>query len=176
MDKNILSAREAVQKDIQHIADYWFNADADYLKNMGVDITKMPAKDYFIEILNIQFLLPYKDKKAYAVIWMVDGEAIGHSNLNPVDYGNDAYMHLHIWDKENRKNGYGVELIKLTLPYFFKNLNLKRIYCQPYALNPGPNKTLEKAGFKFVKEYITTPGTITFEQPVKLWEIDNSHG
>lgn len=35
--------------------------------------------------------------------------------------------------------------------------------------NPAPNKTLKKAGFELVKEYVTTPGPINFEQPVKLW-------
>ena len=111
-------------------------------------------------------------KKGYAVIWEVNGKSIGHSNLNPVEYGDHGYMHLHIWQPEYRKSGYGTELIKLTLPYFFNNMQIEKIYCQPYALNGAPNKTLDKAGFKFVKEYITTPGSITFEQPVNLWEIE----
>ncbi|PZR09275.1 MAG: N-acetyltransferase, partial [Flavobacterium psychrophilum] len=29
----------------------------------------------------------------------------------------------------------------------------------------------EKVGFTFVKEHITTPGSITFEQFCNLWEI-----
>ncbi|MUV02499.1 hypothetical protein GN157_02150 [Flavobacterium rakeshii] len=57
---------------------------------------------------------------------------------------------------------------------YFNNLKLKKLYCQPNAFNPSPNKTLEKAGFRFVKEYITTPGSITFEQAVKLWEINEA--
>lgn len=59
----------------------------------------------------------------------------------------------------------------MGLPWFFKNLKLKKIYCEPYALIPAPNKTLEKVGFKFVKTYVTTPGRLNFEQPVYLWEI-----
>lgn len=172
MDKNILLAREAEQKDIEHITNYWFTADKEHLTAMGIDIAKMPAQEDFSSMLEKQFSLPYPDKKAYAVIWMVNGEPIGHCNLNPVEFGDHAYMHIHIWHEKNRKSGYGTELIKLSLPYFFKNMSLKKIYCQPYALNPSPNKTLEKAGFKFVKEYIITPGSITFEQPVMLWEIE----
>jgi hypothetical protein len=52
------------------------------------------------------------------------------------------------------------------------DIPLKKLFCEPYALNPAPNKTLEKIGFEFVKEYITTPGWINFEQPVKLWMMD----
>ena len=80
-------------------------------------------------------------------------------------------MHLHIWDADARKKGVGTELIKLTLPYFFENCKLRQLYCEPYALNTAPNKTLEKAGFVFVKEYVTTPGMLNFEQPVNRWEM-----
>ena len=30
---------------------------------------------------------------------------------------------------------------------------------------------MEKLGFEFIKEYITVPGFINFEQPVKRWEL-----
>ena len=172
MNKNTLTVRELEQKDVRMIADYWFTATPEYLNNMGVDTTKMPSREDFTAMLATQLTLPYNEKKGYAVIWEVNGKSIGHSNLNPVEYGDHGYMHLHIWQPEYRKSGYGTELIKLTLPYFFNNMHLQKIYCQPYALNGAPNKTLDKAGFKFVKEYITTPGSITFEQPVNLWEIE----
>jgi RimJ/RimL family protein N-acetyltransferase len=65
----------------------------------------------------------------------------------------------------------GVQLVKKSLPYFFNNLHLKTLYCEPYALNPAPNKTLPKVGFEFVKEYITVPGHLNFEQRVCLWQM-----
>ncbi len=80
-------------------------------------------------------------------------------------------MHLHIWNSEVRKMGLGTQLVKMSLPYFFKNMNLKKLYCEPYALNPAPNNTLKKVGFEFVKEYITIPGFLNFEQQVNLWEL-----
>ena len=78
-------------------------------------------------------------------------------------------MHLHLWNAENRTKGFGTKLLKMTLPFFFENLHLKKLYCEPYALNPAPNKTLENIGFEFEKEYITIPGSLNFEQPVKRW-------
>ena len=171
MHKNKLSVREAQEKDIQLIATYWFDAEPEYLKDLGVDTTKMPTYEQFCSMLGAQLLLPYEEKRAYALIWEADGEAIGHSNLNPVTYGEEAFMHIHIWNKENRQKGYGFDLIKMSLPLYFKNFNLKNLNCEPYALNPAPNKMLQKLGFDFVKEYVTTPGSITFEQPVKRWEM-----
>ena len=65
----------------------------------------------------------------------------------------------------------GTQLVKMTLPYFFKNLQLKKLYCEAYALNLAPNKTLEKIGFTFIKKYTTTPGFLNFEQEVNKWEL-----
>jgi RimJ/RimL family protein N-acetyltransferase len=59
----------------------------------------------------------------------------------------------------------------MTLPYFFQNFELKNLYCEPYALNPAPNKTLKKIGFQFVKQYVTIPGSLNFEQEVNRWEL-----
>ena len=59
----------------------------------------------------------------------------------------------------------------MTLPFFFENFKLKKLYCEPYALNAAPNKTLTKAGFNFVKKYSTIPGSISFEQEVNQWEM-----
>ncbi len=94
MDKNNLTVNEIQEKDIPLIADYWFNAEPSYLEGMGVDVTKMPSKDDFKAMLYTQLTLPYEEKKAYGVIWYVNGEAVGHSNVNPVEYGDHAYMHL----------------------------------------------------------------------------------
>lgn len=80
-------------------------------------------------------------------------------------------MHLHIWDYMNRKKGFGAALIKKSLPFYFKNLKLQEVYCEPYALNPAPNKVVEKIGFTFIKQYLTVPGASNFEQMVNQWKL-----
>lgn len=168
---NTLNVRELEERDISLIADYWFTATPEHLHNMGVDPLKLPEKEQFESMLRTQLALPYPDKKAYALIWEVNKKPVGHCNVNPLFYGDYAYMHLHIWYPEVRKQGFGIELVKKSLPIFFDNLKLKKLFCEPYALNPSPNKLLEKVGFTFVKQHITTPGGITFEQSCNLWEI-----
>ena len=167
----MLSVRELEARDIDAITNYWLSADAAYLQGMGVDIAKMPTAEEWRTMLTEQLNTPLREKKSYCMIWEVDGKAVGHSNINKIDYGEEAYMHLHIWEAEVRKKGYGTRLIRLTVPHFFKQYALKKLYCEPYALNQAPNKTLEKAGFRFVREYRTVPGWINFEQPVCLWEM-----
>jgi RimJ/RimL family protein N-acetyltransferase len=171
MPENLLSVREIEEKDIDFLANYWANADAAFLLSMGADINKLPEREELKKMLAEQLSLPYEEKKSYCIIWLADDKAIGHSNVNKIIYAEEAYMHLHLWNADVRKKGFGVALVKMTIPYFFKNLKLKKLFCEPYALNPAPNKTLEKAGFTFVKNYVTTPGWINFEQKVNLWEI-----
>lgn len=167
----ILSVREIKQRDIIPLSDYWFTASAEFLHSMGADIKKLPTREQWYKMLEEQLSQPYTEKKAYCIIWELDGKAVGHSNINRILFGQEAYMHLHLWNNPNRQKGIGTQLVKLTLPYFFNNMQLQKLYCEPYALNPAPNKTLEKVGFTFVKKHITVPGFINFEQEANLWEL-----
>jgi RimJ/RimL family protein N-acetyltransferase len=171
MPEATLSVRELRTGDIDAITNYWLTSDTPFLKGMGVDITKIPTREEWQAMLTEQLNTPLKEKKSYCIIWEVDGRAVGHSNINKIVFGQEAYMHLHIWDAEIRKKGCGRQLIGLTLPYFFENYQLKILYCEPYALSPAPNHTLERVGFRMLREYVTTPGWINFEQPVRLWAM-----
>lgn len=171
MMESVLSARELDPDDIGLIINYWISADAEFMKGMGVDLNKLPSEEQWRKMLAEQLLQSYEQKKSYCIIWQIDGKPVGHSNVNKIVFGEEAYMHLHLWESVNRKSGAGAELVKLTLPFFFKNLKLKTLYCEPYALNPAPNNTLRKVGFSFIKEHVTTPGFLNFEQPVNRWEL-----
>ncbi|MOA15751.1 hypothetical protein D3C78_1359300 [compost metagenome] len=157
--------------DIGSIINYWTTADVEFLKGMGVDLNKLPSEEQWRDMLSEQLSQSYEQKKSYCIIWLIDGKPVGHSNVNKIIFGEEAYMHLHLWESVNRKSGSGAELVKLSLPFFFTNLKLKTLYCEPYALNPAPNNTLKKVGFSFIEEHITTPGFLNFEQAVKRWEL-----
>jgi len=171
MNENLLSVREMREADVELIVQYWLNADSAFLQGMGVDLDKVPGREQLTDMLSAQLSQSYEEKQSYCIIWLVDGRAVGHSNVNKIVFDEEAYMHLHLWDAAVRGKGFGTILVKMTLPFFFKNLKLKKLYCEPYALNPAPNNTLAKIGFDFVQEYVTVPGWINFEQPVKRWAL-----
>jgi RimJ/RimL family protein N-acetyltransferase len=171
MSSEVLSVREIKKEDINSLVEYWFTAKARFLLGMGVDITKMPKREEFSAMLEAQLKQSYTEKQSYCTIWLVNGKAIGHCNVNRIVFGEEASMHLHTWNSGFRQKGFGVDFVKMSLSYFFDNLKLKKVYSEPYALNPGPNKTLEKVGFAFVKKYTTIPGVINFEQEVNRWEL-----
>ena len=167
----MLSVREIILTDVGAIVNYWHQRNETFLAGMGVDIDKLPSKEELTQILSEHLNTPLEKRKSYCLIWELDSKPIGHCNTNPTLFGEEGYMHLHIWKEEIRKQGLGTAFVKLSLPWFFKNLQLKKLFCQPYALNDAPNKTLEKAGFECIKEYVTIPGFLNFEQPVKQWQF-----
>lgn len=169
---NRVSIRPIQKDDFKNIIDYFLNAEDNFLLGMGVDKRKLPTREAWMTIFEEEYVKAVEKKKAYYLIWLLNGKAIGHSNINKIVFGQQAFMHLHIWDPENRKKGIGFELIKMSVPFYFDIFRLRKLYCEPHAFNPGPNRTLEKVGFAFVKQYETTPGWINLQQIVNQWVLD----
>lgn len=166
-----MKVRELQVDDIVKIVDYFVMSDTDFLEEMGADKSKLPKRQEWIDMLNVEIKKPYSVKEFYYIVWLLDDQAIGHSNVNKIEYGNSATMHLHLWNNEDRKKGNGVDFLKLTIPYYFKNLELQKIICEPIANNVAPNRVLKKIGFEFVRTYETTPGWINFLQTVNRYEL-----
>jgi len=172
MNNNIdINVREIQLEDIDLIADYWLKSDSNFLVQMGVDLNKLPTRKGLSLMLAKQINIPITNKKSYALIWELNGKQIGHSNVNCIEYGKQATMHLHLWKSTNRKKGIGTELAKKSISFYFEKLKIEKLICEPYALNPAPNKTLKNVGFQFIKKHRTIPGSLNFEQEVNRWEL-----
>lgn len=166
-----LTVRELKLSDIEKIVDYFVKADKDFLIKMGADKSKLPKREEWIKKLEFEYNKPYKKKDFYYIIWLIDNKPVGHSNINKIEFGKDATMHLHLWKNDIRKRGLGSDFLKLSLPYYFKNFELEKIICEPYSKNIAPNKVLEKIGFDLVRTYETIPGWINFQQKVNRFEL-----
>jgi len=92
----MLSVREIESSDIEHICDYWLNASPAALKDMGVDFALMPDRDSWRKMLQEQIETPIQEKRSYCMIWLIDGQPVGHCNVNKIIFGLQAYMHLHL--------------------------------------------------------------------------------
>lgn len=157
------------RNDIKLVIDYFTDASPEFLRGMGADPNKLPNKKDWAKRIETEWKKENKNKQFYYIIWLINNQPVGHSNINQIQFQNSAFMHLHLWKNDNRQKGMGTYFIKRTIPYFFNNFELEELYCEPYALNPAPNKTLLKLGFEFVKEYETTPGWINLHQKVNQW-------
>ncbi len=166
-----IEVRDLTVDDIKLIVDYWLNAKPDFLMGMGVDLNKLPTRSELTRRLNAQVHLPDSEKSSLAMILTINGKAAGHCNASDIKYGEEAKMHLHLWSSKNRQKGIGTAMVLQSLPVFFERLQLKVLYCEPYAHNPAPNQTLLKVGFEWLKTHTTIPGTLNFEQTVNRYRL-----
>ncbi len=166
-----LNVREIQENDIERIVNYFIDADVEFLKGMGADKSKLPNREDWIKKLESELKKSYKNKEFYYIIWLLDDQEVGHSNINNIEFGKSATMHLHLWNNAKRKSGLGYEFLKLTIPYYFKNFGIEKLICEPYTKNIAPNKVLKKLEFELIKIYDTTPGWINFHQTVNRYEL-----
>lgn len=167
----MIAVREMEKDEIGLMIRYFLDATPEFLRGMGVDRNLLPAYDTWLNKVESDFDKPMEQREFFYVIWMHEERPIGHSNINKIVFGKEAYMHLHLWKPDKRQQGIGSSLVRLSLPYYFRNFQLKELYCEPHAHNLAPNRTLERTGFQFVEEYETIPGWIQFKQPVKRWRM-----
>ena len=163
--------REFVESDVEKIVNYFLDAESDFLKGMGADKSKLPNRKKWIKNLQSELAKPYREKDYYYIIWLLDGNPVGHSNVNHINFGESATMHLHLWKNRMRKSGLGLEFLKETIPLYFEKLELKKMICEPYSENIAPNRALKKIGFDLIRTYETIPGPINFKQKVNRYEL-----
>jgi len=158
--------REMELSETESMIRYFVDADVDFLAGMGANWKKLPSASAWFELLKQDFARPLQQKQFYYLVWLLDGVPVGHCNINKIEFGSSASMHLHIWSGEHRRSGCATKLLQPSIVHFFERFDLQELYCEPYAKNPAPNRALPRAGFQLVKTYETTPGWISFHQTV----------
>jgi RimJ/RimL family protein N-acetyltransferase len=172
--KSDSSVRPLTRSELELVVDYFHSADHAFLRGMGVDPARLPARAEWLNRLWRDFDSPDDKKETFYLGWLKDGDLVGHSNINKIRFGEEAFIHLHLWKPELRRGGMGTAFFKLSTSIFRERFALKRILCEPYAQNAAPNRVLTKLGFRLVKTYRTVPGLINFEQEVNHYELDHA--
>jgi len=167
-----ISAREMLLSEVGLIIDYFHNATPEHLETMGVDPSRLPRRTEWTERYAKEFALPDEQRSSFATIWLSGDRPVGFSTCNPVFYGDRAHMHLHVVEPGNRQQGIGVQGVTLSAAIYFARLKLRRLFCEPNAFNVGPNRTLQRCGFKYLKTHMTVPGTINYHQAVTRWVME----
>jgi RimJ/RimL family protein N-acetyltransferase len=156
--------------------DYFHDASDDYLQKLGVDRALLPPKDAWRAYYEEDFARPIAERETYNLAWELDGRVVGFSAVDHIDFGEEAFMHLHIIEEPRRRGGLGTEFVRLSTREYFRTLDLKRLFCQPNAYNVAPNRTLQRAGFTYVFTKHMQPSRINFPQPVTRWVMERPPG
>jgi RimJ/RimL family protein N-acetyltransferase len=158
--------------EVDLIIDYFHESTPEHLEMLGVDPSRLPGRSLWRELFLRDFELPLNQRSRLFVIWLADDRPVGFSTSDKIVFGEHANMHLHVVEPENRNQGVGAACVRQTVDIYFEALQLKRLFCEPNAFNIAPNRTLQKAGFRYVKTYMTVPGALNFHQPVTRWVIE----
>lgn len=157
--------------EYEAMIDYFLNADDAFLRGMGVDRLRLPARETWLQNVLQDHEQPDERKDRLYLAWGYDGVQIGHSSVNRIKTGEEAHFHLHLWRSDLRKSGLGIQFCRKSIELYFDRLGLQRLWSEPYARNPAPNRTLLRLGFELVRQYRTVPGPTAFEQDVNLYRL-----
>lgn len=148
-------------------------ATDEFLLGLGVDRARLQPREAWFDHLWRDQQIPEDDprRERFYVAWVLDGVVVGHSSINQIQWGQQAFGHLHLWRSDLRRAGLGADFMRRSVSFYFERFNLNVLYVEPYAYNPGPNRVLKKLGFKLVKQHRTVPGPMNFKQDVNRWEM-----
>jgi len=159
------------REEYELMLDYFYKADEAFLRGMGVDRLKLPERDKWFEALLVDHEKSDNEKDRFYLVWIFRGERVGHSSINKIVPGIEAFIHLHLWNSQLRRDGLGTEFVRKSANFYLERFNLRKLVCEPWAENPAPNRVLEKLGFTLVGRYRTIPGDIAYEQEVNRYEL-----
>lgn len=148
---------------------YFHEATEEHLDRLGVDRSRLPRPGAWRASFEHNLARPLEERSEYGVVWEIDGILVGFSTADRIRIGDEAHMHLHIVDPERRNCGFGTEFVRLTAKHLCEVFRLKRLYCEPNAFNVAPNRTLQKAGFKYVCTHQCRPNPINTHQATTIW-------
>lgn len=171
-----LSVREMAESEVDLIIDYFHGATADHLELIGVDPRRLPRREAWRAYYALVFQQPLQQRETLLLTWLVDDRPVGFSSADKITFGDHAHMHLHVTAQGDRRRGIGVEAARRSVDLYFEQLRLKRLFCEPYAFNAAPNRTLRSAGFRYLTTRVTVPGPLNFRQPVARWVITRPAG
>ncbi len=169
-----LGVREMELAEVGVIVDYFHSASPEHLGLLGVDPARLPAPEQWRRHYEMEYRLAYRERSTILVLWELDGSPFGFSTADKIRYGAQANMHLHIVDPELRRAGLGSECVRRTAAMYFQVLALERLFCEPNPLNVAPNRTLQRAGFTYVKTHMTVPGPLNHHQAVTRWVLERT--
>ena len=87
------------------IIEYFHTAAPEHLETMGVDPTRLPAREAWRERFADDFARPIEQRQAFQTIWLEDERAIGFSTTDKIVFGEQANMHLHMIDAQRCDRG-----------------------------------------------------------------------
>ena len=167
-----LTVREMQLAEVDIRISYFHDASDEHLRLLGVDRSLLPTRPAWRAFYREDYARPIRDRVNYSLIWQQGEQVVGFSSTDRIDFANEAFMHLHVVEENLRSTGLGTRFVRLSALAYFEALELKRLFCEPNAFNVAPNRTLQRAGFRYLFTHEAQPSSINFPQVTTRWVLD----
>lgn len=171
-----LLVRDMRRSEVGLRIDYFHDAADDYLRFLGVDRSLLLPRADWLAYYHEDYRRPPERRDSYPLVWELGGRVVGFSSADRISYGTEAFMHLHLLADEDRRQGLGTEFVRRSAQRYFDVFELERLFCEPNAFNTAPNRTLQRAGFRYVLTHEARPNPMNFRQVTNRWVLDHRPG
>jgi RimJ/RimL family protein N-acetyltransferase len=169
-----LVVREMQLSEVGVRIDYFHDSSDDHLRTLGVDRTLLLSREQWRSVYEEDHARPIEQRANGSLIWELEGETVGFSSADRITFGQEAFMHLHVVRPDLRQRGLGAQFVRMSARYYFRALELERLFCEPNAFNVAPNRTLQRAGFRYQFTHETQPSPMNFFQATTRWVLERS--
>src|SRR6202163_553387 len=114
----------SIREEYELMLDYFYKADEPFLRGMGVDQLRLPQRDKWLDALLVDHKKQDKERHRFYLVWIFRRQRVGHSSINNIIHGTEAFIHLHLWNSNLRKAGLGTEFVRRSANFFFDRFNL----------------------------------------------------
>jgi RimJ/RimL family protein N-acetyltransferase len=168
-----LTVREMQLSEVGLRIDYFHDSSDEHLLLLGVDRSLLPDRRAWRAFYEEDHARPLQERENYSLVWEQGDQRVGFSSTDRIEFGNEAFMHLHLLEPHLRNTGLGTQFVKLSARAYFDALQLRRLYCEPNAFNVAPHRTLQRAGFRYLFTHEAQPAAINFPQVTTRWVLEN---
>ena len=169
-----LTVRPMQLSEVDLVIDYFHQSTPEHLELLGVDPTRLPGPDQWRERAARELALPVEARSVIYLLWLWNETPVGFSGCDRIRFGDHAFLHLHVIEPDRRTMGIGTAAVRMSASIAFDLLRLRRLFCEPNAFNVAPNRTLQRAGFTYVKTHRTVPGRLNYHQAVTRWVMEEA--
>jgi hypothetical protein len=169
-----LVVREMRTSEVGVRIDYFHDSSDDHLRTLGVDRSLLLPREEWRSNCEEDDARPIEQRATYSLVWELDGETVGFSSADRITFGKEAFMHLHVVKPDPRRRGLRAQFVQISAGHYFRALQLDRLFCEPNAFNVAPNRTLQRAGFRYLFTHEDQPSPINFFHVTTRWVLERS--
>src|SRR5207253_9748668 len=114
-------------EEYELMLDYFYKADDPFLRGMGVDRLKLPERNKWLEALLADHKKPDNKRDRFYLVWIFRGTCVGHSSINKIIPGDEAFIHLHLWKSQLRRAVLVTESVRISAAFYFERFNLDKL-------------------------------------------------